>query len=168
VTESPERAELRRQIEALVCRELDAERLVRLCPRCGSSGHGRPRLLGRDGPVPWVSLAYGPGLAVAAWTWAGPIGVDVEPDGPPVGEFGEFGDRAAWTRAEALLKATGEGLSRDPQDLPALWSAPLPLPTGWVGAVAVDHDGPGDPELSWRLTGPESQESPAAPAAPAG
>jgi phosphopantetheinyl transferase len=159
VTESPERAELRRLIEAAVCRELDAERLVRLCPRCGSSGHGRPRVLGRAGPVPWVSLAYGPGLAVAAWTWAGPIGVDVEPEGPPVGEYG---DRAAWTRAEALLKATGEGLSRDPHDLPELWSAPLPLSAGWVGAVAVDHDGTSDPELSWRSVGP------AAPAAPAG
>jgi 4'-phosphopantetheinyl transferase len=142
------RSELRLLIEDVVCRELGADAVARSCPRCGSSEHGRPRLR-TGGDPPYLSLSYTGDLAVAAWTWDGPIGVDIERVGPPVGEFG---DRREWTRTEAVLKATGEGLIRDPSDLPDLWTAPLPLPPGWVGTVAVA--GVENAEFSWRTAGP--------------
>jgi hypothetical protein len=143
------RRELRGLIEEVVRREVGATSVVRSCLRCGSSDHGRPHALTGDGNPPYVSLSYTEGLAVAAWTWAGPIGVDVERTGPPVGEFG---DRRAWTRAEAILKATGEGLSRDPRDLPDMSTAPLALPDGWLGTVAVA--GVDAAQVSWRAVGP--------------
>jgi hypothetical protein len=152
---SQDRSILRTELESWLCEELGTSRIVRMCPRCGSSGHGRPVVLGAPrgvGGPPWVSLAYADGLGVAAWTWDGPIGVDAETDGPPVGEFG---DRAAWTRTEAVLKASGAGVTRMPQALPATWSRPLELPTGWVGTVAVA--GVDDAVVSWRWVGPAAR-----------
>ena len=143
------RHELRRLIEGVVLRELGGEAVVRSCRRCGSSAHGQPRLLGAGDRPPYLSLSYAGDLAIAAWTWDGPVGVDIEQDGPSVGEFG---DRRSWTRAEAILKATGEGLSRDPHDLPDLWTSPLELPPGWVGTVAVAEVE--SAEVSLRLAGP--------------
>jgi 4'-phosphopantetheinyl transferase len=136
------RDELRDALHALLRDEVGADRVVRLCPHCGSSGHGRPRVLGVD--PPHLSLAYADDLAVVAWSREGPVGVDVERDGPPVGDFG---DRQTWTRVEALLKATGEVLRRDPADLPDLPTVELDLPAGYVGTAA----GTG---VSWRLAGP--------------
>lgn len=152
---SQDRSVLRRELEAWLCGELGVSRVVRMCPRCGSSGHGRPVVLGAArgaGGPPWVSLSYADGLGVAAWTWDGPVGVDAESVGPPVGEFG---DRATWTRTEAVLKASGGGVTRMPHDLPAMWSRPLELPTGWVGTVAVA--GVDDPVVSWRWVGPAAR-----------
>lgn len=129
--------------------ELGATRVTRLCHRCGSAAHGRPSLTVAQGTAPSVSLSYADGLALVAWTWDGPIGVDVEAEGPPVGEFGS---RQEWTRTEAVLKATGEGLARDPGDLPPMWSAPLDLGPGWVATVAVA--GVEEADVSWRTAGP--------------
>ena len=152
---SGDRSALRGELESWLCAELGATRVVRLCPRCGSSGHGRPTVLGvpagKAGP-PWVSLAYADGLGVAAWSWDGPVGVDVEPVGPPVGELG---DRATWTRTEAVLKALGEGVTRMPRQVPDMWSRSLELPPGWVGTVAVA--GVEDPVVSWRSAGPAAR-----------
>lgn len=149
---SRDRAPLRAELESWLCEELGAAGVARLCPRCGGSDHGRPVLLGAaagaGGPVS-VSLSYADGLGVAAWTHDGPIGIDVEVVGPSVGEFG---DRAAWTRTEAVLKATGAGVSRLPHELPVMWSQELDLPTGWVGTVAVA--GADAPVVSWRAVGP--------------
>jgi len=136
-----ERASLRRRAEALLVAETGASRVVRVCPWCGSDRHGRPTAVGSAAAV---SIAYAEGLVVVAWSWQGPVGIDVAVEGPPVGDFG---DRQAWTRIEALLKATGEGLRRDPSDLPDLATAELDLPLGYVGTVA----GKG---VSWRLAGP--------------
>jgi ribosomal protein S27AE len=109
--------------------------LGRLCPRCGSSDHGRPWARGRGGTT-YVSLAYADGIAVAAWSTVGAVGVDVERDDGR--DAGVYGDLVAWTRAEAVLKATGEGLRRDPADLPDAWTTPLlDLPTGYVGHLAL-------------------------------
>ncbi|GAB3200431.1 hypothetical protein GCM10027062_19950 [Nocardioides hungaricus] len=132
-----ERAALRALLHEVLRAETGATNVARLCPRCGSAAHGRPRVLGAD---VHVSLSYAGRLGVVAWSGAGPVGIDVAEEGPPVGEFG---DRRAWTRIEALLKATGEGLHRDPRDLPDLPTRPLDLPPGYVGTVAGT-------EVSWR------------------
>lgn len=137
-------------------RATGAGRVVRVCPWCGSSAHGRP--LAIDSPA-HVSIGYTENLAVVAWSFDGPVGIDVERSGPPVAEFG---DRQAWTRIEALLKATGEGLRRDPRDLPDLPTTqlgPPDLPLGYVGTVA----GSG---VSWRLAGPAAPAAPGGPATP--
>jgi len=114
--------------------------LVRLCPRCASADHGRPRPARGPGHV---SLAYGPGVVLLARAQV-PVGVDLErDDGRPPGVDG-VPDLAAWTRVEAVLKATGEGLARDPGSVrdDEAATAPLPLPSGWVGTVAVLDAGP--------------------------
>jgi 4'-phosphopantetheinyl transferase len=102
----------------------------RLCPRCGSADHGRPRLADRH-----VSLAYADGLALVAVADLA-VGVDLERDGPaPEG----FSDRRAWTRYEALVKATGEGIRRDPAGIDRIdaQTAWLSLPAPYVGTVAT-------------------------------
>ena len=84
----------------------------------------------------YVSIAYTDGATVVAWSSAGPVGIDVERDDGR--DAGTYGDLATWTRSEAILKATGEGLRRDPSDLPEVWSTPLVgLPAGYVGHVAL-------------------------------
>jgi 4'-phosphopantetheinyl transferase len=126
--EDVHRADLRRVAEAWVTER--AGQVSRLCPWCGSVAHGRPMVA--DG---FVSFAYAPGLVVVALADA-PVGLDVERSGPvPPG----FADTAAWTRAEAVLKATGEGLRRDPTEADTVpcWSAPLPLPAPYVGWLAL-------------------------------
>ena len=114
---------------------------TRLCPACASVEHGRPHVRGRH-----VSLAYAPGVVLIASTTV-PVGIDVE-------EGGEL----AWTRVEAVLKCTGEGLRRDPRDVgddtaEGLSTQPLPLPAGWVGTVATAVPA----RLSWAARGAPSR-----------
>ncbi len=133
----------------------------RRCRRCGSARHGQPFV---EDDVVHVSLGRAPGLVLAAVSTAGPVGVDGEPAGRA--GFPGFDDVAVhpqegsreptrtWVRKEALLKATGWGLTVDPrrvrlddrrlvsweEHLPApdrCWIEDLPLPEGYVGAVAV-------------------------------
>ena len=133
----------------------------RRCPRCGSTAHGQPFV---TDDVVHVSLSRAPGLALAAVSTAGPVGVDVEQAGRAA--FPGFEDVAlhpqegsreptlTWVRKEALLKATGWGLAVDPRRVRldgrrvVSWEghlpAPdrcrledLPLPGEYVGAVAV-------------------------------
>lgn len=101
------------------------------CPDCGGP-HGRPTVSGPAGGATrlHVSIAHSRAAVVAAATWAGPVGVDVEStdggaerlDAITTVAGRPFRDRAArsgdplvhWTRVEAVLKADGRGLRVDP------------------------------------------------------
>jgi len=140
----------------------------RTCEVCGEP-HGRPRLAQ---PGLEASISHAGDVVAVALTDAGPVGVDIE-----VVSSGEYeslitsvctpaeqeflrGPRdfyAYWTRKEAVLKATGEGLRRPmtdlvvtpPQAAPSLLELgpAISPPTcrmadvfagdGYVGAVAV-------------------------------
>jgi 4'-phosphopantetheinyl transferase len=146
------------------------------CLRCGGR-HGKVRLATAE-QVHFSTTHAGERVAVAV-TALGPVGVDLEP--AEAGGFARFADvaltageraeyerlpveqrpRAAttwWVRKEAILKATGHGMSVSPEDVevsrpadePRLiaWSAdgePTPpvqlvdlgLGAGYVGCVAV-------------------------------
>jgi hypothetical protein len=135
-----DRAELREAGESILRRETGSDLVRRLCPRCGSSQHGRPSVRGGA----HVSLSYADGLVAVAWSTSGPVGIDVE-----------LGDRVEWTRLEALLKAAGEGVTQQPTDRPDLPDLPtreLRLPEGYVGTVAGN-------DVSWRLAGPAAPPS---------
>jgi hypothetical protein len=116
----------------VLCAKTGATAVTRLCPRCGSSEHGRPLALVQSGAAPAVSISYAGDLVAVAWGWTGAVGIDIEDDGPPL----EGIDRRAWTETEAAFKADG--------DVPL---AALELPDGYVGTVAGDR-------VSWTLAGP--------------
>lgn len=138
----------------------------RRCEQCGRP-HGRPRLPGSGLEA---SVAHSGDLVAVAIAAAGRVGVDVEhvaalPDAALLASVCTDAERvqvrtptdfaAYWTRKEAVLKATGEGLSTDmlrvevspPQSVPALRRlagepgiqcrmADVPV-AGYAGAVAV-------------------------------
>ena len=99
----------------MLLRELITERtgaaalLSAACDECGEE-HGRPVSTGL-----FVSISHAGELVVVAAAESA-VGVDVErvdADVPP--EFAR--DAAAWTRIEAVLKAAGHGLRRDPGEV---------------------------------------------------
>lgn len=129
------RDELRKAGEAILREETGAEVVTRLCSRCGSSDHGRPLVRGGA----HVSLSYAGDMVAVAWSTAGPVGIDIE-----------LGDSADWTAAEALAKASGEGVAGLPHRHPEsndLVTQELDLPDGYVGTVVGRA-------VSWRLAGP--------------
>lgn len=107
-------------------------RIDRTCPECGAQ-HGKPRLL--DEPMVQFSLSHSGDRVAVAVHLGGPVGVDVEEIGrfddeqldllaaqvlaaeeqaelrrcPPAVRAAVF--TIYWTRKEAVVKATGEGLS---------------------------------------------------------
>jgi 4'-phosphopantetheinyl transferase len=149
-----------------------AVRLDRSCDRCGEL-HGRPRLPG-TGLYP--SISHSGDVVAVALTDRGPVGIDVEAmssrnyeplvprvcrpeERPHVARAADF--YAYWTRKEAVLKATGDGLRRPmntiavtpPPDAPALLALGDSLPPacqmadvaagpGYAAAVAVLADSP--------------------------
>lgn len=142
----------------------------RSCPRC-ERAHGKPVLRGTG--APHVSISHSAELVALAVTDAAPIGVDVEVvaerdyaglasvflaatetmDGPDA-------FYTLWTRKEAVVKATGDGLRMPLADVvvgdpagparliryggstPACCMQDLPLEPGYAGAVAVLAEGP--------------------------
>jgi 4'-phosphopantetheinyl transferase len=126
--------------------------LDRTCKDCGRP-HGPPRL--PDGPR--ISIAHSGERVVLALADV-PVGVDVEKidrklDATRLGkrvllpEEREGIDSPAdfvrrWTRKEALVKATGEGVFVLPRaDPPDATFADLDAGDGYIGAVAVLADG---------------------------
>ncbi|WP_267276435.1 4'-phosphopantetheinyl transferase family protein [Arthrobacter sp. CDRTa11] len=150
------------------------------CTRCGGGegDHGQPGYLLQDGGAgPLLSLSRADGWVVLAGAADGGslsgIGVDVEQAGrtafpgfdalvltprertclAPATTAEGRGQRARfWTRKEAFLKSTGEGLGRDPATcdvtaerlegalLADLEPARLGLPSGTVAALALRQE----------------------------
>lgn len=146
---------------------LSAVTIDRTCPDCGAP-HGRPQVVGGDLEV---SISHSGDVVAVAVTEAGPVGVDIEIVArwdysrvlgylcTPAERRLVRGQRdfyALWTRKEAILKATGEGLRRpmtevvvappgaEPELLPLMGAPPRPCRMadvspndGYAGAVAV-------------------------------
>lgn len=113
-------------------------RIVRACRSCGSDQHGKPQVVVPAGsPAVHVSLSRSGGRAVVAVTDAGAVGVDLECLGTE-----DTDELVSWVRAESLVKATGHGLTIDPDtiDVPHR-TLDLDAPDGFVGAVTILTEG---------------------------
>jgi 4'-phosphopantetheinyl transferase len=154
------RAELRRVLGAALGRPPTAVELT-------GGRDEKPRLAGRDGDSLAFSLSRARGLGLIA-VGARPLGVDIEAvDAQPFDaalaarilspdELAALtalppDERArallrAWTRKEALLKGTGDGLSVEPATIdarvpPTGWAlVDLDLGDAWVGALAIQGE----------------------------
>lgn len=163
-------------LRVLVGQRLDVDpRLLTFTPR---GDYGKPELVYRPHRV-HVNLASAGDRVVCAVTEHGPVGVDVESHSviADANRFGELdrilltsaerrlladtGDRVGsltrwWVRKEAVLKASGEGLTVEPTTLqmsapheapqllgwrgrpvPELWMSDLDVGTGYEAAVVV-------------------------------
>ncbi|MEU6664773.1 4'-phosphopantetheinyl transferase superfamily protein [Streptomyces sp. NPDC046727] len=158
-------AALRYRLGALLCVAPQDVMFVRLpCPGCGER-HGRPAIAGR--PDVHFSLSHTKGLALLAFA-DHPVGADVErhPTQEQIADLvallhpseqrelrasrSPAGFTRCWTRKEAFLKATGEGIGGDglsrqyagtgevPAEVPGARIIDLPnLPEGYEAAVCV-------------------------------
>lgn len=104
------------------------------CRRCGGP-HGRPVVV--DGGGLHLSLSRAGSTALVALRHGQPVGVDVERRAPAPDDA-----LLRWVRTEAVLKSTGEGLTRDPAAVPLRDRAP----GRWTSPVGGKGDG-GDPPV---------------------
>lgn len=123
--------------------------VARRCRHCDGA-HGPPRIPGYE-----VSVSHSGRWVVVACAAGGLVGVDTEVTGRDLtGVAAEFlaphercpGDDLVrrWTRKEAVLKATGQGLSVDPSVVVVDETAAGPLVVEFPGGPEVDQ---------WFLTG---------------
>lgn len=118
------------------------------CPRCGSSDHGRP--VAADGS--FVSVSHSGDLHVVAASTTGSVGVDLE--AVDAARFDGFDDvvlhprerphkpaerATTWVRKEALLKATGDGLTVDPRLIRLSDPDVAPVLLEWAGGPELVH-----------------------------
>lgn len=170
---------LRRVLGAYTGLPAASVRLTRLpCPGCGGP-HGRPAMAGPFGARVHFSLSHSGGMALLGLATE-PVGVDLETVPGPVlakeaaralhpceqKELSRTSVEArpgaftrCWTRKEAYLKATGEGLSSAvvrglylgtgprPAALPGWTAADVDVPFGWAAACVVRNalSGPATP-----------------------
>jgi 4'-phosphopantetheinyl transferase len=127
---------LRAAVGAWTGAPADAVVIRTACALCGATDHGKPFVAPTPAisAMPHVSVAHADDVVVVAVTAAGPVGVDVEP--VDAAQFDGFDavalsqvERAAqglrepgarvrtWVRKEAVLKATGLGLTIDPRSV---------------------------------------------------
>jgi 4'-phosphopantetheinyl transferase len=129
-------------------------RFERTCFTCGRPGHGKPRVSGMD--CRWhFSLSHAEDRVVVALSSVGPVGVDVESTRSEIDDLAALVLHASeppvagedllrvWTRKEALLKATGEGLARPMSHIDLTTEAPrflvrdIACGDGYVCSVAL-------------------------------
>jgi len=122
---------IRNEVAAWLGASVDEVDVGRLCPHCGSAEHGRPLITGRyAAQAPRVSVSRAGGRLVVALTDEGPVGVDAVTLAEVTGAAARRSADALqlpqdtpedtladeWARAEAVLKATGQGLAVDPSE----------------------------------------------------
>lgn len=153
---------LRRTVAATLGVTPDEVSIDRTCERCGEP-HGRPVVVTRAPDRLEVSVSHAGAHVAVAICPGRRVGVDVEvipreyadllPTACSPEEVDEITDArgfaVAWTRKEAFLKATGEGLRRAPSDVvvaggsrpPAVRSlAGAPPPPTQLVDLAVDRE----------------------------
>jgi 4'-phosphopantetheinyl transferase len=124
----------------------------RLCPRCGSSDHGRPWARYGDDDVPVSLSRSGAHLVTVVAPGTAPVGVDVEQlaaiarswpeDVLAAGETATTVEERTrtWAAKEAILKAEGVGLARAMDQVRIADHADrltwLEAPTGFVAVLA--------------------------------
>ncbi|HET7595182.1 MAG TPA: 4'-phosphopantetheinyl transferase superfamily protein, partial [Stellaceae bacterium] len=131
------------------------------CRHCGGTDHGKPRLRAAGGGIDF-SLSHSGEYVVLAVTRDAAVGVDIERVNtrrdvaaliPAVLSVAEQTVVAAlpateralavlryWTRKEALLKATGDGLAVAPAAITVAPPDALPALIAWEAAPAFDGD----------------------------
>jgi 4'-phosphopantetheinyl transferase len=141
----------RRAVAAVLGVEADAVHVVTRCPRCGSDKHGRAELASPRARL-HLSIAHAGDRVVVA-VCEQEVGVDVE----RIGEIGDLAGAEAgvlapqerralgrvapaerpraffvlWTRKEAVLKATGQGLGVPPAELQVSAPSDAPAVVAW-------------------------------------
>ncbi|WP_158580725.1 4'-phosphopantetheinyl transferase family protein [Cellulomonas rhizosphaerae] len=147
-----EASELARRAVAHV-RGVDPADVVvgRRCPTCGSAAHGAPTTTGAH-----VSITRGTGVVAVAASLDSPVGIDLEhrrdelwpgfdevalsPDEHAPTADGRL---RAWVRKEAVLKASGLGLTLDPRRVTISAGQVVAAPPEVAACELHDMDPPG-------------------------